>query len=91
MKTIREYEVEAKEFTRQIPKNAKFLCVHEETPENVTMWFEVNPLEDTEQKKFLPLFTGEKFDISDKSYLGTFLMKSGMVFHLYEVHGERRS
>ena len=86
MTVVWKYKVEPElEFVVQIPQKAKFLYVHEQDANVISMWFEVNPTEPLEDRKFSTVATGEKFNSFNGNHLGTFLMKNGLVFHLYEV------
>jgi len=85
MKVIWKYKVEPGVFARQLPEDAIFHHVAEQRDDEVSMWFEVNPEAIKTERKFTVVATGEKFNIPNGKYLGTFLLRNGLVFHLYEV------
>lgn len=88
MRVIWKYKVEPKVFVRQLPEDAIFCHVAEQRDDEVSMWFDADPEAVKTERKFTVVPTGEKFDIPNRKYLGTFLLKNRLVFHLYEVFSD---
>ena len=68
-----------------MPIGAHVLSVQTQQDE-VRLWALVDPNEDREDRRFIVVATGQSFDPSDKTYLGTVQTGGGVrVFHVWEV------
>ncbi len=75
-----------------LPKGAQFLSVQVQMREPVA-WFLVEENAGRErvgeERKFMVVGTGFKFDETNVKHLGTFQLEEGrLVFHLFEVFGK---
>jgi hypothetical protein len=80
MRTIWKYEIKEQSVSTDIPVGAKLLSFQMQN--NIpTVWFEVDPEERKEQRRFSLVGTGWKFMAG--GYLGT-AQQGPLVWHLYE-------
>jgi hypothetical protein len=80
MKRVLKYEVEGNMGLREIPREAKFLCIQMQYDKPM-MWFEVDSLSPKAVRKFTIVGTGHEFN--GGKYMGTF-QHDTFVWHVYE-------
>lgn len=84
MRTVRKYPITPGQFTIEMPRNAKILCIQVQgcSPQ---MWAKVDPNETViESRNFEAISTGMEF-MPTGDYVGTFqLMGGSLVFHVFE-------
>ena len=83
MKTIYKYQILPPGVDISMPVEAKIVAVHEQD-DGVFLWAEVEPNNAYETRHFTVYATGQMIEYGHE-YRGTFFMKSGLVFHLYEA------
>ena len=79
MKTIWKYQI-GMASTLEVPKDAKLLAVQTQN-EEPCLWFEVDPNNEKEPRKFHVIGTGH--EVRGNKYLGTF-QSPPFVWHVYE-------
>lgn len=53
--------------------------------DHVVFWAEVQPANSLKDRTFLIIATGDEIPKADLKYIGTTMMKSGFVCHIYEI------
>ena len=84
-KIIYKYPLNSSIVKIQMPVGAKILCVQDQynTP---TLWAEVDIYQPTENRVFSLILTGEDFETTYKTYIGTCVLDQGSyVVHIYET------
>lgn len=86
MKTICKYPILPPSTKIAMPIGAMIVAIHEQE-DGIFMWAEVEPYNALETRHFVVYATGENIE-GDPEYRGTIFMKSGFVFHVYEVYDD---
>ena len=73
-------------FTLELPQGAKLLYVASQQNKPY-MWFQVDPLEDLERRRFVLLATGIQYAVTGRvDYHGSLQMDDGaLIYHLFEL------
>jgi len=76
--------VAADDIVLHVPEEATILTCMEQQGQPC-LWMQVNPEAKTEVRYFKLFATGQKFDDTGLTYIGTYQLQGYYMFHLYEV------
>lgn len=81
-----KYRIEPGRNALDLPVGAHLVHVAEQQPDEVYLWALVDPHVATAKRVIVVMPTGEPREVGvHPTYIGTFHMRNGLVFHTFEV------